>query len=104
MGDCELLSSFIHVEFFRVLFGQEAAKCRPDYAKFELEEPPVVLSLEPHAPESSGALSHLGFRLSDAGELVDWQRRLEAAPTKFTKPAAAMRRHDHRGLEPIHLL
>jgi len=67
------------VAFFQTLFGREAAKCRPDYAKFELDEPPVVLSLEPSAPTSSGALNHLGFRLSDSSELVEWQRRLEAA-------------------------
>ncbi len=67
------------VAFFQTLFGREPAKCRPDYAKFELDEPPVVLSLEPHAPGSSGALNHLGFRLADSAELVQWQRRLEAA-------------------------
>jgi catechol 2,3-dioxygenase-like lactoylglutathione lyase family enzyme len=67
------------VAFFQALFGCEAAKCRPDYAKFELDEPPVVLSLEPHAPGSSGALNHLGFRLADSAELIEWQRRLEAA-------------------------
>ncbi|HEY2414954.1 MAG TPA: ArsI/CadI family heavy metal resistance metalloenzyme [Pirellulaceae bacterium] len=67
------------VEFFQSLFGRDAAKCRPDYAKFELDEPPVVLSLEPHAPTTSGALNHLGFRLGDSAELVEWQRRLEMA-------------------------
>src|SRR5262245_2012583 len=70
------------VAFFETLFGREPAKCRPDYAKFELDEPPVVLSLEPHAPGSSGALNHLGFRLSDSSELVEWQRRLEMAGIK----------------------
>jgi catechol 2,3-dioxygenase-like lactoylglutathione lyase family enzyme len=67
------------VEFFQALFGRDPAKCRPDYAKFELDEPPVVLSLEPHAPTTSGALNHLGFRLGDSAELVEWQRRLEMA-------------------------
>lgn len=67
------------VAFFQTLFGSEPAKCRPDYAKFELEQPPVVLSLEPHAPTSSGALNHVGFRLADSAELVEWQRRLEVA-------------------------
>jgi catechol 2,3-dioxygenase-like lactoylglutathione lyase family enzyme len=68
------------VAFFRALFGREAAKCRPDYAKFELDEPPVVLSLEPHAGGlNGGALNHLGFRLADSAELVEWQRRLEMA-------------------------
>jgi catechol 2,3-dioxygenase-like lactoylglutathione lyase family enzyme len=67
------------IAFFRALFGREPAKCRPDYAKFELDEPPVVLSLEPHAPTAGGALNHLGFRLGSSAELVEWQRRLEMA-------------------------
>jgi catechol 2,3-dioxygenase-like lactoylglutathione lyase family enzyme len=67
------------VTFFEALFGRAPAKCRPDYAKFELDEPPVVLSLEPHAPTVGGALNHLGFRLGDSAELVEWQRRLEMA-------------------------
>lgn len=67
------------VTFFRQLFGQEPAKQRADYAKFELADPPVVLSLEPHAPQPGGALNHVGFRLPDAATLVEWQRRLELA-------------------------
>lgn len=67
------------VAFFRQLFGQEPAKQRADYAKFELADPPVVLSLEPHPPQPGGALNHVGFRLPDAATLVEWQRRLELA-------------------------
>ena len=33
------------IDFYRILFGVEPAKRRPDYAKFELEDPPLVLSL-----------------------------------------------------------
>jgi catechol 2,3-dioxygenase-like lactoylglutathione lyase family enzyme len=62
--------------FYRVLFGVAPAKERPDYAKFELDEPPVVLSLEPSPPGPGGALNHLGFRLSDAAALVAMQERL----------------------------
>ena len=51
----------------------------PDYAKFELDDPPLVLSLEPcrHAP--GGNLNHLGFRMPDSASLVEVQRRLELA-------------------------
>ena len=35
------------VAFFRTLFGMEPAKLRADYAKFEPDDPPLVLSLEP---------------------------------------------------------
>jgi catechol 2,3-dioxygenase-like lactoylglutathione lyase family enzyme len=67
------------IAFYQTLFGIEPAKCRPDYAKFELEDPPLVLSLEPNAGGKGGALNHAGFRLPDAPALVEVQRRLEAA-------------------------
>ena len=67
------------VEFYRTLFGREPAKRRADYAKFELDDPPLVLSLEPAARGQGGALNHLGFRLPDSETLVRMQERLERA-------------------------
>jgi hypothetical protein len=67
-----------------VLLGTEPAKVKPDYAKFELAEPPLVLSLAPRTPGAGGNLNPLGLRVRTAEELVEIQRRLEAAglPTK----------------------
>ncbi len=67
------------VQFFQALFGKEPAKQRSDYAKFEPDDPPLVLSLEPYAPTGRGALNHSGFRFPNAGALVEAQRRLELA-------------------------
>lgn len=68
------------VDFYRKVFGVSPIKVRPDYAKFESENPPLVLSLEPAgAVGTGGALNHIGFRLETADELVDLQRRLEMA-------------------------
>jgi catechol 2,3-dioxygenase-like lactoylglutathione lyase family enzyme len=67
------------VEFLRIFLDREPAKCRPDYAKFEMEDPPLVLSLEPHDAPAGGNLNHLGFRLPNSQALVDVQRRLELA-------------------------
>jgi catechol 2,3-dioxygenase-like lactoylglutathione lyase family enzyme len=71
------------IAFYRTLFGREPAKRRPDYAKFELDDPPLVLSLEPrsggHQSPEGGALNHLGFRLPDVAALVAMQERLERA-------------------------
>ncbi len=68
------------VAFFRILFGLEPAKQRADYAKFEVDEPPLVLSLEPTREIArAGALNHLGFRMPDANSLVAMQERLERA-------------------------
>ena len=59
--------------------GVPPAKCRPDYAKFETDNPPLVLSLEPFQATPGGNLNHLGFRLPDSAALVEVQRRLELA-------------------------
>jgi catechol 2,3-dioxygenase-like lactoylglutathione lyase family enzyme len=67
------------VAFYRTLFNTEPAKRRPDYAKFEPDDPPLVLSLEPNGRPGSGTLNHLGIRLPDAPTLVAMQERLERA-------------------------
>src|SRR5450432_1196725 len=67
------------VGFYRTLMGVAPAKCHPDYAKFEMSDPPVVLSLEPQQHASGGALNHLGFRVPTSAALVEMQHRLEAA-------------------------
>jgi catechol 2,3-dioxygenase-like lactoylglutathione lyase family enzyme len=67
------------IAFYRVLLGTEPAKVRRDYAKFELAEPPLVLSLIPGRSGGSGNLNHVGLRVRNAEELVEIQRRLEAA-------------------------
>ena len=65
------------IAFYRALFGTEPAKVREDYAKFELTEPPLVLSLIPGG--IGGNVNHAGLRVRTADELVDIQRRLETA-------------------------
>jgi catechol 2,3-dioxygenase-like lactoylglutathione lyase family enzyme len=67
------------IDFYRILFGVEPAKRRTDYAKFELNDPPLVLSLEPTPRAVGGPLNHLGFRMPDSATLVAMQERLERA-------------------------
>jgi catechol 2,3-dioxygenase-like lactoylglutathione lyase family enzyme len=67
------------IAFYRVLLGVEPAKVRPDYAKFDLAEPPLVLSLIPGRPGAGGNLNHVGLRVRSSEELVEIQQRLEAA-------------------------
>jgi catechol 2,3-dioxygenase-like lactoylglutathione lyase family enzyme len=65
------------VEFYRLLFGVGPAKHFGDYARFEVETPPLVLALYPSPREAGGALNHVGLRLPDSAMLVEVQRRLE---------------------------
>jgi catechol 2,3-dioxygenase-like lactoylglutathione lyase family enzyme len=65
--------------FYRALLGSEPVKAYADYAKFELAEPPVILSLKPQPARKGGPLNHLGVRVRTPEALVEVQRRLEAA-------------------------
>ena len=67
------------VRFYRTLFGIEPAKHYPDYAKFEVAQPPLVLALYPSPQPPGGALNHFGLRFPDSAALVEIQRRLEEA-------------------------
>lgn len=67
------------VRFYEILFGKPPAKKYHDYAKFEIDEPPLALALHPSPQLPGGALNHVGLRLSSSEELVNVQRRLEEA-------------------------
>jgi len=65
--------------FLQLVLGAAPVKLRSDYAKFELDSPPLVLSLEPNTPNEAGALNHLGFRFANTADLLKAQQRIEAA-------------------------
>jgi catechol 2,3-dioxygenase-like lactoylglutathione lyase family enzyme/SAM-dependent methyltransferase len=67
------------IAFYRVLFGREPAKLHDDYAKFEIEDPPVIFSLVPRAPAPGGPLRYIGLRISDPGVVELYRERLAAA-------------------------
>lgn len=67
------------VAFYRILLGCEPAKVRTDYAKFEPDDPALVLSLEPTSHQGGGPLNHMGVRLQDSETLVAMQERLGRA-------------------------
>jgi catechol 2,3-dioxygenase-like lactoylglutathione lyase family enzyme len=65
------------IEFYTALFGCGPVKHYPDYAKFEVETPPLVLSLKPKRACAGGPLNHLGLRLLEVDQLRAIQARLE---------------------------
>ncbi|QJX00981.1 ArsI/CadI family heavy metal resistance metalloenzyme [Frigoriglobus tundricola] len=67
------------VEFYALFFGRAPAKRHDDYAKFELDDPPVVFSLAPHPPGPGASLSHLGLRVASDDTIQTFRARLEAA-------------------------
>ena len=56
------------VDRYRKILGLEPAKLKADYAKFEIADPPVVLSL--NLGSEPGKLNHLGIRYPGTGELM----------------------------------
>ena len=53
---------------YRKVLGLEPAKVRADYAKFEMTDPPVILSL--NLGGTPGTLSHLGIRYPGTGDVA----------------------------------
>ena len=53
---------------YRKILGIEPAKVRHDYAKFEIADPPVVLSMSKGG--RPGTLSHLGVRYPGTGDVA----------------------------------
>jgi catechol 2,3-dioxygenase-like lactoylglutathione lyase family enzyme len=67
------------VAFYEQLFGAPPAVHHPDYAKFELSEPPLVLSLEPIFHRAGDSMNHLGLRLPTRDAVATAQARLAKA-------------------------
>jgi catechol 2,3-dioxygenase-like lactoylglutathione lyase family enzyme len=65
------------VEQYRKVLGIEPAKVRHDYAKFELQDPPVIFSL--NVGGRPGTLSHLGVRYASTGEVASEMVRVKQA-------------------------
>jgi catechol 2,3-dioxygenase-like lactoylglutathione lyase family enzyme len=71
------------VEFGRVLFGQEPAKFHDDYAKFEIADPAVILSLVPQTPAAGAPRGQFGIAVDDPATLAELRARLERAEIVF---------------------
>jgi catechol 2,3-dioxygenase-like lactoylglutathione lyase family enzyme len=51
------------VEFYRALFNTEPSKVKPGYAKFEVENPSVNLTLNEADQVSGNRINHLGIEI-----------------------------------------
>jgi catechol 2,3-dioxygenase-like lactoylglutathione lyase family enzyme len=63
------------VERYRKILGAEPAKLKSDYAKFELTDPPLILSL--NLGGAPGTVGHLGIRYAEAAEVATELKRSE---------------------------
>ncbi|AFH60384.1 hypothetical protein B2K_06545 [Paenibacillus mucilaginosus K02] len=67
------------LEFYRSFFGEEPAKVKDNYAKFELSQPALHFSLNVRPFERGGVLNHLGFQVSSTEDVLQMGERLRAS-------------------------
>jgi catechol 2,3-dioxygenase-like lactoylglutathione lyase family enzyme len=60
---------------YRKILGAEPAKVRADYAKFELADPPLILSL--NLGGAPGTVGHLGIRYPERANVATELRRAQ---------------------------
>lgn len=57
-------------EFYKKMFGIEPSKVRTGYAKFDVEFPPLNLTLNQNAVTGPGSLSHLGIQVESTEDVL----------------------------------
>src|SRR5215213_6008498 len=63
------------LEFYRKLLGIEPSKVRTGYAKFDVQNPPLNLTLNQHVFNERGALSHLGIQVASTNDVLAVRER-----------------------------
>lgn len=58
------------LDFYRKLLGIEPSKVRTGYAKFDVQNPPLNLTLNQFAFNERGALSHLGIQVASTDDVL----------------------------------
>ena len=58
------------IKFYRKMFGVEPFKVRSDYAKFDIANPPLNLTMSQVNFERGGSLSHLGLQVESTEEVL----------------------------------
>src|SRR5688500_7075408 len=61
--------------FYRKLLGLEPSKVRTGYAKFDVQNPPLNLTLNENAFNERGALSHLGIQVGSTEDVAAVRER-----------------------------
>ena len=62
------------LEFYKKMLGLEPSKVRTGYAKFDVENPPLNLTLNEVPFAERGALSHLGIQLATTEDVLSMRR------------------------------
>lgn len=63
------------IEFYRRMLGIEPSKVRQGYAKFDVQNPPLNLTLNEGVVNERGALSHLGIQVASTADVLATRQR-----------------------------
>lgn len=63
------------IEFYKKMLGIEPSKVRTGYAKFDVQNPPLNLTLNQNAFNGQGALSHLGIQVASTEDVVSMRQQ-----------------------------
>lgn len=63
------------IEFYRKMLGIEPSKVRSGYAKFDVQNPPLNLTLNQYPFSERGALSHLGIQVAATEDVLAMRER-----------------------------
>jgi catechol 2,3-dioxygenase-like lactoylglutathione lyase family enzyme len=63
------------IAFYKKMLGIEPSKVRTGYAKFDVHNPPLNLTLNEHAFGERGALSHLGIQVASTNDVLAMRER-----------------------------
>ena len=67
------------VRFYSALFDAPPTKLKPGYAKFDLDQPAINLTMQQASHCCLQGLSHMGLRVDSTEEVLAVMRRLNAA-------------------------
>ena len=68
--------------FYSTLFGMTPTKLEPGYAKFDVAEPAINLTLQESRHCCLQGLSHMGIRVNSTEEVLAFKQRLEQGGVK----------------------
>lgn len=66
-------------EFYKKMLGIEPSKARPGYAKFDVQNPPLNLTLNEGGSVRGGALSHMGIQVATTDDVLAMREKWMSA-------------------------
>ncbi len=73
----------VSLSFYTAFLGLSPSKVKPKYAKFNLKDPLLVLSLVENPERAQGSFGHLGIVVDDTQAVESWMHQAQARGTEI---------------------